>query len=325
MDTKKEEQTVLGWRITTPQAASTILAGTYLAGFLVLNAHLGKRGIFDFSLANSRYLIAGVLFIAFIVFWYLFAGRAIIFAKKWIDEDIDSATECGLGPIWHFVILVSAFVRAGFFTCISAAFFSLTLLGSAEPKEFLIYLIAFFLIAYPWDFLNFDHRFPRANQVFGLATRAVGILVFFKTVNSSSPAMGVFLHFVGISIYVNLVLDSFDRFKITGDRFTYHIIYSAVFVLLSSSMFGWSHYEHIKSAFGGGQLQKVEIMIGDQTVGNGLKDMGFEVPPAFKANLVHENQQEFIVEIEGQTIRLSRKTVAGFKVLPAEDSHWPLW
>ena len=325
MDTKNEDQTVLGWRITIPQAASAILAGTYLAGFLVLNAHLGKRGIFDFSLANSRYLIAGVLFIVFLVIWYLFAGRAIIFAKKWIDEDIESATERGLGPIWHFVILVNAFIRVGFFTCISAASFSLTLLGSAEPKVFFIYLIVLFLVAYPWDFLNFDHRFPRANQVFELATRAVGILVFFTTVTSDSPTMSVFWHFAVMSVYVNFVLDSFDRFKITVDRFTYHMIYSAVFVLLSSSMFGLWHYEHIRSAFGGGQLQVVEIMIGDQTVRNGLMNMGFEVTPSLKANLVHENQQEFIVEIEGQTIRLSRKTVAGFKVLPVEDSYWPLW
>ena len=325
MDTKNEDETVLGWRITTPQAASIILAGTYLAGFLVLNAHLGKRGIFDFSLANSRYLIAGVLFIAFLIIWYFFAGRAIILVKKWMDEDIASATEHGLGPIWHLVIAVSAFVRVGFLTCISAAFFSLTLLGSAEPKEFLIYLVAFFLIAYPWEFLNFDSRFPRVNQVFELATRAVGILVFFTTVTSDSPTMSVFVHFAIMSVYVNLVLDSFDRFKVTVDRLTYHIIYSAVFVLLSSSMFGLWHYEHIKSAFGGGQLQVVEIMIGDQTVRNGLMDMGFEVTPSLKANLLHENQQEFIVEIEGQTIRLSRKTVAGFKVLPAEDSYWPLW
>ena len=316
MDTKNEDKSVLGGQITTPQAASAILAGTYMAGFLVLNAHLGKHGIFDFSLANSRYLIAGALFIMFLVIWYLFAGRSIIFVKKWMDEDIASATELGLGPIWHLVIVISAFMRAGFFTCISAAFFSLTLWGGAETKEFLIYCLALFLIAYPCGFLNFDIRFPRVNQVFEFATRAVGILVFFTTVTSDSPTISVFGHFAIMSVYVNLVLDSFDRFKITVDRFTYHIIYSAVFVLLSSSLFGLWHYEHIKSAFGGGQIQMVEIIISDQTVRSGLKDMGFEVNPSLKANLVHENQQEFILEIEGQTIRLSRETVAGFKVLP---------
>ena len=321
MDTKNEDQTVLGWRITIPQAVSAILAGTYVAGFLVLNAHLGKRGIFDFGLADWRYLIAGVLFVAFLIIWYLFAGRAIIFAKKWIDGDIEYATEQGLGPIWHFIILVNAFIRVGFFTCISSAFFSLTLLESSEPKEFLIYSIVLFLVAYPWDFLNLDHRFPRANQVFELATMAVGILVFFATVTSDSPTISVLVHFAIMSVYVNLVLDSFDRFKITVDRFTYHIMYSAFFVLLSSSLFGLWHYEHIKSAFGGGQLQVVEIMIGDQTVRSGLIDMGFEVTPSLKANLIHENQQEFILEVEGQTIRLSRKTVAAFKVLPVEDSH----
>ena len=321
MDTKNEDQTGLGWRLTIPQAASAILAGTYLAGFLVLNSHLGKRGIFDFSLANSRYLIAGVLFIVFLVIWYLFAGRSIIFAKKWIDEDIESAIELGLGRSWHIIIQLSAILRVVFFTCISSAAFSVTISGSAKPREFLIYLLALFLIAYLSDFLNFDRRFPRAYLIFEPASRAVGILVFFTTVASDSPTMSVIVHFAIMSVYVNLVLESFDRFKITIDRLTFHIIYSAVFVLLSSSIFGLWHYEHIKPAFGGGQLQVVEIMIGDQTVRNGLMNMGFEVTPSLKANLVHENQQEFIVEIEGQTIRLSRKTVAGFKVLPVEDSH----
>ena len=43
-----------------------------------------------------------------------------------------------------------------------------------------------------------------------------------------------------------------------------------------------------------------------QTVWNGLKDMGFEVTPFLKAKLIHENQREFIIDLEGQTIRLPR-------------------
>ena len=75
---------------------------------------------------------------------------------------------------------------------------------------------------------------------------------------------------------------------------------------------------------GGGQPHPVEIMIGDQTVQTDLKGMGFEATPFLKAKLVHENQQEFIVDVEGQAIRLSREAVVGFKMLPVEDSHWIL-
>ena len=291
-------------------------------GFLVLNAHLGKRGIFDFDLASSRYLIASVPFVVFLVCWYIFAGREIIFGKNWLSKEIALATRCGLGPIWKYLIFIKFFARLVFFTCLSAAFFSHAILGNKETEWVFRYLIILFLIACPWDFLNFDLRFPRTNQVFELTTKTLGIFVFFTTINFGTSTMLVFLHFAGISLYVNFVLDSLERFKITADLLTYDMIYTAVLMLLLSTIFGVSHYGRIISVFGGGQLQRVEIMIDDQTVRNGLKDMGFEVTSSLKAELVHENHQEFIVDVEGQTIRLPRKIVAGIKMLPVEDSHW---
>ena len=46
--------------------------------------------------------------------------------------------------------------------------------------------------------------------------------------------MLVFLHFAGISLYVNFVLDSLERFKITADLLTYdmdlHRCFNASFV-----------------------------------------------------------------------------------------------
>ena len=323
MSAKNEDQTASGWQVRPVQTASIILAGVYLAGFLVLNAHLGERGLYDFDLANSRHLIAGGLFVGFLVSWYLFAGRAIILSKKRLDEEIASAQEHGLSSIWYALVLINGLIRLGFLTCLSAAFFSTTILGSTESYPVYFYLATLFLIAYPWDILNFDLRFPRANQVFEFVSKAAMILVFFITINNIvSPTMFVLLQFAVMSLYANLVLDSYERFKITTDRVTYNIIFSVVFVLLFSTSFGKLHYGDISSAFGGGQLQPIEIMIDDQTVWNGLKDMGFEVTPFLKAKLVHETQREFIIDLEGQTIRLPREAVAGFKVLPVENSPW---
>ena len=291
----------------------------------MLNAHLGERGLYDFDLANSRHLIAGGLFVGFLVSWYLFAGRAIILVKKWIYEDTSSAEEHGLSSIWYALIFINSWIKLGFLTCLSAAFFSTAVLGSTESSPVYVYLVSLFLIAYPWDILNFDLRFPRANLVFEFISKATMILVFFITLNNIvSPTMFVFLQFSVMSFYANLVLDYYERFKATTDQITYNIIFSVIFVLLFSTSFGKFHYGNISSALGGGQLQPVEIMINDQTVWNGLKDMGFEVTPFLRANLVHENQREFIIDLEGQTIRLPRESTAGFKVLPVEESHWLL-
>ena len=53
--------------------------------------------------------------------------------------------------------------------------------------------------------------------------------------------------------------------------------------------FDRNHYEHIRPAFGGGRHQAVEIMLNDPSIRNGLKDMGLDVTPSLKADLIHEN------------------------------------
>ena len=84
MTATNKHKTSFGWQITlaqAAQAASVGLAGVYCTGFLVINAYLSKYGVFNFELANLHYLIAGVLFVAFLFFWYMLAGRSTIFSR----------------------------------------------------------------------------------------------------------------------------------------------------------------------------------------------------------------------------------------------------
>ncbi|MCY4129599.1 MAG: hypothetical protein OXG15_10240, partial [Gammaproteobacteria bacterium] len=101
-----EKLNVLGWPLTTPQAISAIGVGTYLCGFIATNAHLSKYGVLVFDLADSRYFIVGVLFLAFLLFWYFLAGRAVISLMKRIDEQIENATKLNLGATWCVAIFV---------------------------------------------------------------------------------------------------------------------------------------------------------------------------------------------------------------------------
>lgn len=295
---------------------SAIGVGIYLSGFIAINAHLGKYGVFVFDLADSRYLIVGALFFTFLLFWYFFAGAAIISVMKRIDEQIAFAANINLGSAWCAVILVNQWTNVFFLTCLSAANFSILLFGYIEPI-LLIYLYVLFLIEYTLCSLNFDVRFPRVKQVFELVTRTAAIFVFFKTIPLASPAMIVFVHFCIMSSCVNLVLDSFEKLRITGERLIHTIVYFTVVVILTSAPFGWLHYGNIESDFGGGQPQAVEIIVADKTVLNGLKSMGLEATPYLKANLIHQNQQEFIVDVNGKIIRLGKTAIAAMKVLPA--------
>jgi len=99
----------LSAQTTIVQAASGILAAVYLCGFVVLNAYLGKRGVFDFDLASMRYLIAGTLFAVFLVVWYLFPGRAVFFGTKWLKQEIDAIHMQGLASSWAAVVYLNFF------------------------------------------------------------------------------------------------------------------------------------------------------------------------------------------------------------------------
>ena len=299
---------------------SVIGVGTYLSGFIALNAHLSKYGVIVFDLADSRYLIVGALFSIFLFSWYFFVGRAIISVMKRIDEQIEFATELNLGAIWYVAIFVNQLINIPFLTCLSAAFFSVLLVGNTQPEMFYVYLFVLFLIDYSWASLNFDVRFPRIKQVLELAIRIAAIFIFFKTIPLASPTMIVFLNFLLMSLCINLVLDSFEKFGITGERVLHAITYFTVVTILTSAPFGWLYYGNIKSAFGGGQSQAVEIIVTDQTISNGLKSMGFEVTPSLKANLIHQNQHEFIVDVKGKIFRLARTAIGAMKVTPAKEA-----
>lgn len=316
-----EKQNAFSWLIRAPQAVPIIGIGVYVSGFVANNIHLSKYGVFDFDLYNSRYIIVGALFILFLTSWYFFAGRAIISTKEWLDEPKGEPNSYGM--------LLDAVIKVTFSICKSSALFSLIFLENTEPIMFCIYSVCLFLITPRWE--NFWEsrchykRFPLIDRTLEPVVRIVGIVIFFTTISISSQTILVFFHFSLISAYANFALDSFKWSWDSKERFTQTIIHSTFLVLLSSVLFGWLQYGHIKSGFGGGQLQPVEIKIVEKTVSKSLRDIGFEVMPLFKVNLVYNNQEELIVTVKNKTIRLSNSSIAGFQVLSAKTGSWEIY
>ncbi len=318
-----ERQTALSESITTLKAVPAIGLGAYVTGFVAINAHLSKYGVFDFDLANSRYLIVGALFFIFIALLCFFTGR--ILYEEWLSEESDDPnSDYTILDVWAGIIF--SWARIIFSICISAALFSLTFLGSTEPILFCIYSAVLVGIRPKWDDMwegrGLFERFPLIDVIVDPIARTVGVVIFFTTIDIPSPTMTVFFQIALISVYGIFILRLFKEFQSSGEEFTRTIIHSTIFVLLTSASFGWLQYAHIKSGFGGGQLQATEIIVVDQTVSKGLEEMGFEVTPTFKVNLVYEKQEELIVTVKDKTIRLSKTTIAGFQALSVEAGNW---
>ena len=319
MATKNKDQPAFSWKIASPQTFSIVIAGIYISGFLVLNAHLSNRGFFSLELANSRYLIAGVLFAVFLLFWCAFAGLATIGQEQMASAEINFETKRGLGTIWQVVIVSKSFIRILFGICVSATLFSWLVLGNNEETlRFLLYSAPILLILGSITFVCRTLPWPRLGQVSDFATMFGPIPVFFTVISIESMTMFVFVLFAAMSLSAKAVFYSCRLQHAASTK----IFGPTVWLVLVSVLFGLLQYEQIPAAFGGGQPHEVEFVIADETVSNVLKNMGIEVAPFLNATLIYENQQEFFVDVEGQSIRLSRNTVAGFRVLPIKDNHW---
>ena len=63
-----EEKKRYRWPIVMLQGLPMAGLFTYVFGFIAINIHLGKFGIFEFNILSSWYVIGGILYIAFLVY-----------------------------------------------------------------------------------------------------------------------------------------------------------------------------------------------------------------------------------------------------------------
>ena len=278
--------TLFNWEITLPYAASVAVTAVYIVGFLVLNAHLSKHGIFDLELANWRYVIAGVHFVVFLLFWGGIAGLATIGQEQMASAEIKFMANRGLGPAWHVVIVIKSFVRILSGTCISAFLYSLMVLGDhKETLRSIDYLLPIFAILILVTFVCRKSKFPRLYQVTNLVATMAPIHVFFKMISVESMTMIVFVLFLTMSLAAKLI---FYLFMLESKMYTTKIFIPIFSLVLFSVSFGLLQYYQIPTAFGGGQSHIVEIMIGDEKVLSVLTDTGCEVTPFLKAKLIYQ-------------------------------------
>lgn len=299
-----------------------IIAMFYLSGFLVLNAHLSKFGLSDFEFVSGRYLLAAANFAFFLVCFYLFAGRAVLYTPRWLSEDIQQINHVRQSRFWSVVVFVHSFSRFIFYCCLSAAAYTTTALGQIETAWFYAALSGAFFITYTLDISNLDVRFPRTNEIVQVAVEALAIYAFFagpKIINM----VGVLGFYLGIAMYINFVFDSFKRRKIDLDRIGFTAIYSVVFVLATALSFGATYFGQVSSKIGGGRplnivfslVQETRLLLPDSLISEGNHSLS--------GQLLYQTDKYLYVNIADQTVRLRADDIAVI-VLKPEPSE-PFW
>jgi hypothetical protein len=297
------------------------IAALYVSGFLVLNSSLAKYGVLDIEFIDARYFLAGAIFVLFLVCFYLFAGRAVLFTPSWLQKDLARTNRDGARPIWSFVVFVHSIVTAVFFCCLSTTMFTSLAIPSANTVAFTAMLAGAFVVLYTIDVTNCDLRFPRASETFSLAVKVAAVYAFFAH-GESSTLFSVFALYVSIFFFINLVIDRFTRYKKTNDLVAFTGVYVVVFFVISAAGFGSLVFGHVSSKLGGAKPQTVTISLSE--------DARKSLPPLISSGtgqladgkLIHQTPIHMYVESSGQTVRLRTADVVVLVVKPEPESQF---
>ncbi len=286
-----------------PSFYAAAVGALYVCGFIVLNSHLVRFGVADVEFVDARYFLAGASFLFFLVCFYIFGGRAVLFTPKWLAEDLKQTNKAGPKPFWSFVVFLDSMVTGTFFCCLSAALFTSLSISISESAIFYATIAGAFFLLYTVDITNFDLKFPRVAKTITIFTKVISIIAFFSGAASDGPMLTVFLIYIAFFFFINLVLDTLTRYRITVDRVSVTAINVMVFILSGSIAFGALLYGQVSSKLGGALPASVSVGLTD--------DARSALPASFAetnsrvldGKLIHQTESYTYVVSSGQTIR----------------------
>lgn len=276
----------------------------YLCGFLTLNSHLYKYGVVELGIASTEYLVAGAVFILYLTVYGIFAGRSIILSKYWLRQHIDHLKEKNAPAISPLIAFVHMFLELIFFHCLSAALFSTFAFGQIESAGFYAVLSLVFIVSYGLDTSNWDVRHPFAHLIIDGILKLIAIFSFFY-LSSGGNIYIVFAAYFGYSMYINLVLDSFERYRVNKDRIVFNLGYTAIFILLSAVIFGSSVYGKVSKKIGGGKPLEMTIGLNE----NSLKNHPGKIESPIVGEVVYSTQDNVYIQIEKDTLIIPRSSI----------------
>lgn len=299
------------------KSSALLLGVVYICGFLSLNSHFYKYGGIDLGIVSSEYLVAGSIFVLYLATYALFGGRAIFFMKTWMAKHIDHLTESNAPPIAPYFAFIHSFIELVFFHCLSAAIFSTYAFDQSESNEFYAALFGVFIISYTLDITNFDIRNPFTHTIIDSTLKAFAVYSFFN-LSSSLNMFTVFITFGIFSFFINMLLDSIERYKITNDRIIFNTVLIAVFFLGSAVLFGSSIYGNVSAKIGGGKSIEMEVGINRKSLGI----LGEEYGSSVVGNLIYSSPENIYLEINKKTVVLPRRSIQWLRYEAEEENDF---
>ena len=223
--------------------------------------------------------------------------------KKWLQQDVERINKDKPSRFWTILIFVHSFIHCIFFCCLSAALFTSLAIDHDESFGFYAGLSVAFFVTYTFSITNWDIKFPKLCEIVTLILKVFAIYAFFVSVSSGVMLIAFFTYF-GLFVFINFVIDGFDRYRTTPDRITFSAIYAAVFLLVTAVGYGTLFYGKVSTKLGGAHPQSVSIALSEET--RRSLPLPVEVPEnkVLEGLLIHQTPSYTYISSSGHTIRL---------------------
>lgn len=290
----------------------------YALGFIVSNANLVKEGVIALDFVNPQYFVAGINFSLYLVAFYLFAGRAAIRGNTWFKEDLIQHYKNDGGKKWEVVVLVRSLVHVLFFCCLSSALFAWIAFEGGVPSVFYAFLILPFVVLYAFDLLNWDIKHPKTFSVLNILFEGGAVVIFFVAPAKLDLLAPIFGNFIGFLMLINVILDSFDRYKVTVDRVSFTAVYFLMMLIAAAAVYGATIYGKVRSQVGGAAPVMVTLGISTdskEALGDALK----APTESITGKLIHQTQTYLYLSIADKTLRLRAEDVLVLVTKPHEN------
>lgn len=235
-------------------ATSTTL---YVLGFVVVTSYLASKGIYDQSLLNTKYLLAGALTAVVMLAYYFFVWRKVIdrirIGVRWSEP---------FGDAWR-TFLDTYYSIEHVFGCCFVAIMLLVLAGHNEYAPIQVYVFIVFGVNFLLLRWGIYKRFPRLCFIttFALNSWAIASCIAYGYIYQ--PLLALILLLLSMTVVGSVVMAS-ESWQSGKDRI-YGIFYISLYALLGIVGFGATVYEHISPKFGGAAPAAVEIFFSADT------------------------------------------------------------
>lgn len=240
-------------------SASSVL---YVLGFIVVTSYLASHGVYDQSLLNAKYILAGSLIAVVMLAYYFFVWRKVA------DQILNGMhSHSKLSGVSQF-LLVGYYVVEHAFACLFTALMLLTLLGLHEYSSIQTIVFLTFGIDLFLQKSGCYAKFPKVSFSLTFFLNGVVFIACFVFGYVHQPLSSLIAIFLTVTLAGTVVITS-EGWRVGGEKY-YGIFFISLYVVLGVIGFGATVYEHISPKYGGALPVKVQVHL-DQDVADDIK------------------------------------------------------